>query len=263
MKSSRSIWEWGLILVGLAVVVATLSPSIGGDGSVRFQTADAWLRGEQAYSKFSLVMPLLSMPLGWAAQVAGVNPAEWVAYFNFIVFVVMASAVYPEIARRYSPATGRAWLLLMLGASMFPHHLQHYYGEVLSGMCFFAGVLWMDRHRWLSAVLLAAACSATPALLIPFAGLAAIWFLVDRNLVPVIATVLAVAIALLEPWIKGGEVGGGYLSDGERGFQTILPYSGMPSFSYPMGFGVRNCQTKCDKSSAPKSKGELADWKGL
>lgn len=238
MKSSRSIWEWGLILVGLAVVVATLSPSIGGDGSVRFQTADAWLRGEQAYSKFSLVMPLLSMPLGWAAQVAGVNPAEWVAYFNFIVFVVMASAVYPEIARRYSPATGRAWLLLMLGASMFPHHLQHYYGEVLSGMCFFAGVLWMDRHRWLSAVLLAAACSATPALLIPFAGLAAIWFLVDRNLVPVIATVLAVAIALLEPWIKGGEVGGGYLSDGERGFQTILPYSGMPSFSYPMGFGV-------------------------
>ncbi|WP_058833873.1 hypothetical protein [Luteimonas abyssi] len=238
MRASRSFWEWGLIVVGLIVVVTTLSPSIGGDGSVRFQTVDAWLRGEAAYSKFSLVMPLLSMPLAWAAVVAGVNPAEWVAYFNFAAFVVLSGLAYVEIARRYSPAVGRAWLLLMLGASMFPHHLQHYYGEVLSGMCFFVGILWMDRCRWLSVLLLAAACAATPALLVPFAGLAAVWFLVDRKVVPLVATVAAVAVALLEMWLKGSGVGGGYLSAGERGFQTILPYSGLPGFSYPMVFGL-------------------------
>ncbi len=161
-----------------------------------------------------------------------------VAYFNGLVFLVMGAAAYPELARRYSPETGRAWLLLMMAASMFPHHLQHYYGEVLTSLCLLLGILWISHRSLIAVLLLALACVTTPALLVPFAAVAFVWLLVRRNPLPMLALLIAGAIFLGETLIKYRGFDSGYLSDGEHGFATVLPYSGRPGFSYPMFFGV-------------------------
>lgn len=238
MKPMRSALEWSLIAVGVMVIALSASPTINGDAAVRYMTVQHWLGGDGGYSKFSLLQPALSMPLAWLAVALGIAPPQLVAYFNIIVFVGLAAAAYPELARRYSAAVGRTWLLLMMGASMFPHHLQHYYGEVLSSMCLLLGILWIDRRPWIAVPLLALACASTPALIIPFAATSLVWLVARSNLAPCLALVLAVAVVVCETWIKNGGLSTSYLSDSEHGFPTILPYSGKPGFSYPMVFGV-------------------------
>lgn len=238
MKSSRSAIEWGLIAAGVVVIALTLHPAILGDAAVRYQTIEYWLGEGGGYSKFSMIQPALSMPLAWLANAVGIDPAHLVAYFNGLVFLVMGAAAYPELAQRYSPETGRTWLLLMMAASMFPHHLQHYYGEVLTSLCLLLGFLWIDHRRGIAVLLLALACASTPALLVPFAAVAFVWLPVHRSPLPMLALFIAGAIILGETLIKYGSLDSGYLSDGEHGFATVLPYSGRPGFSYPLFFGV-------------------------
>lgn len=238
MKHARSMLEWSLIGTGLVILFATLAPAIGGDGAVRFESVLSLLHGEGGFSKFSLVQPMLSMPLAWLAVARGSNPAGYVAYFNLLVFLLLAMPAYAAIARRYTAATARAWVLLILGASMFPHHLQGYYGEVLSAMCFFVGALWIERRPVPSVLLIALACASTPALLLPYMVLAAMWFILKRRIAPPVAAIGAVALILLDVWIRNAGSGNGYLSDNEHGFQTILPYSARPGFSYPLVFGT-------------------------
>lgn len=238
MKSSRSAIEWSLIAAGVVVIALTLHPAILGDAAVRYQTIEYWLGEGGGYSKFSVIQPALSMPLAWLANAVGIDPTHLVAYFNALVFLVMGAAAYPELARRYSPETGRVWLLLMMAASMFPHHLQHYYGEVLTSLCLLLGILWLSHRSLIAVLLLALACVSTPALLVPFAAVAFVWLLVHRSPLPMLALFIAGAIILGETLIKYGGLDSGYLSDGEHGFATVLPYSGRPGFSYPMFFGV-------------------------
>lgn len=238
MKLSRSAIEWSLIAVGAVIMALTLRPAISGDAAVRYQAIERWLGSDGAYSKFSMIQPALSMPLAWIAVAIGVEPARLVSYFNAIVFVAMVAAAYPELARRYSPRVGRMWLLLMMGASMFPHHLQHYYGEVLASLSFMLGILWIDHRPKIAVLLLALGSATTPALFVPFAAVAVIWLLACRNPLPMLALFLAGIIMLGETWIKYGGLNSGYLSEGEHGFATILPYSGRPGFSYPLFFGV-------------------------
>ncbi|MBN6109999.1 hypothetical protein [Xanthomonas bonasiae] len=230
--------EWCLIVSGLLVAVATLSPSVGGDGAVRFETVARMLNSGGGFSKFSLIQPLLSLPLAWLALAFEARPVVYVAYFNFLIFSVLSVPCYLELARRYSPGVGRKWLLLMLGASMFPHHWQNYYGEVLSALCLFAGALWVERRPLPAALLLAIGCINTPALLLPMIALAVTWFVMRKKVAPSIAVVLALVVIVAEMWFKGILDGQGYFSDSEHGFQTVLPYSGLPGFSYPVSLGV-------------------------
>ncbi len=236
--AARPIIEWCLIALGVLVVSATLAPNVGGDGAVRYASVQGFLLGEGQFSKFSLVQPLLSMPLAWLAVALHVDPSTFVAYFNYLVFIALAIPAYRQLARRYGGATGRAWLLLMLCASMFPHHLQNYYGEVLSALCLFLGVLWVERRSWASMMLMAIGCVNTPALLPPFLGLALVWFALDKKKVPCASAAIAIAAIALELWFKHAGAADGYFSDGEHGFQTILPYSGRPGFSYPVILGI-------------------------
>ncbi|MDQ1091844.1 hypothetical protein QE400_001257 [Xanthomonas sacchari] len=235
---AQSIIEWSLIALGFLVVLATLNPNVGGDGAVRFTSVQGFLQGDERFSKFSLVQPLLSMPLAWLAVALHVEPSRFVAYFNFLIFILFAIPIYRQIMRRYGAGTGRAWLLLMLCGSMFPHHLQNYYGEVLSALCLFLGVLWVERRPLASMVLMAVGCVNTPALLPPFLAFALVWFVLDKKKIPCASAALAIAAVAFELWVKHAGAAGGYFSDSEHGFQTVLPYSGRSGFSYPVLFGL-------------------------
>src|SRR6185369_17960113 len=55
-----------------------------------------------------------------------------------------------------------------------------------------------------------------------------------RDVLPLLATI---ALVLAENWIRrGSPFSQGY--DDNHGVQTIMPYSGLPGFSYPFFFGL-------------------------
>lgn len=219
-------------------MAATLHPVVGGDGLGRFNSMQALLGDGGKYAKYSLVLPVLSVPLAWAGDLFGIERIAAVAYFNVLFFFAFSGLIYQQLSIRYSPRVGRLWLLLMAAGSMFPHHLQNYYGEVVTALAFFLGVLWIRRHPFAAAVLMAVACANTPALLPPFLVLALAWFVLEEERVPLAAFALAAGLVALDAWIKHGSEGAGYFSRAEHGFKTMLPYSGLPGFSYPLPLGI-------------------------
>jgi hypothetical protein len=93
-----------------------------------------------------------------------------------------------------------------------------------------------DRRR-LGWALLVAGSVNTPA---SFVGLlfVSLWYAWTRkrlrHLLPVAATA---ALLMLESWVRrGGPLVSGY--EGSAGNPTIMPFSGLPGFSYPLFFGV-------------------------
>lgn len=238
MKDFRVSWEWLLILSGVVCLLVTLHPSVGGDGLVRFASVQTILDGSGSHSKFSLVQPVLSVPLAWLADRLGAERAPYVAWFNVSVFLVFSALIVRLLAHRYGAIVARTWLLLIIMGSMYPHHLQNYYGEVFTSLSLFLAALVLPRRPVVAIGLSALGVMNTPALLLPFAGVAIAWFVAERRLAPSIALLIAVVLVLAEMWVKHAGVGQGYLADSEHGFATLMPYSARPGFSYPLLLGL-------------------------
>lgn len=232
--------EWTPVFLGLIAICLTLAPSIASDGAVRFSAVRALL-GEQGsiQIKFSLVQPLLSMPLAWLAKLTGHPEEKTVAYFNLLVVVGGGSYLYKLAAEKYSPQAARISLLVLGSASMLPHHLQWYYGEVLTSIGLSIGVLCLERKPILSTLMFALGLVNTPALIPPFILVAVVYLWHKRGWQPIAGAAGALSITVLENVIKYGSLKGNpYLADAEHGFHTVLPYSGQPGFSYPLFFGL-------------------------
>lgn len=86
-------------------------------------------------------------------------------------------------------------------------------------------------------MLAALAVLNTPALL-PAVGLASLAAaVIGRRWYPLLAPLTAAALVALETVAKYGSLQGSpYLAEAERGFRTVMPYSGEPGFSYPLFF---------------------------
>ena len=226
-----------LLLFLLSIYI--LSPfGIDGDGAARYDALSRFLsEGNLSRSPYSLIGPLASAPL-WLLGSALGSPEWWAARFNFLLFVLCLAGFYraltPEIDRR----TTVRFLLLLTVASMFPHHLGRYYGEVFTALFVTLGIAVVvvkgAYWGWLLAVLGGANTPAT----VPALGLVALgwsWRTRDvRHLVPVI---MAGVLVMGESWLRrGGPFETGYA--GNSGARTVLPFSGQPGFSYPLLFGV-------------------------
>ncbi|MBF0586877.1 hypothetical protein INT08_06245 [Prosthecochloris sp. N3] len=227
-----------LLWSGILLLVTTASPSIHGDGAVRFSAVNAVMEGDPVPAiKYSLLQPLLSLPLAYAASLFGTGVKQTVSMFNILVFLMLAKTLFDSLSRIYSSAIARHTLLLLVGASMLPHHLQHYYGEVLSTLAITSGTLLHRRSRICSVLLIAVGLANTPAML-P-AGLAGALVLVRKQPLFLGAVLIAALLTVAEnTWKYGLLTDTGYLSESEKGASTIMPYSGLPGFSYPLFFGV-------------------------
>lgn len=235
--------EWFLIFSGFIALCVTLSPSIASDGAVRFSAVRALL-GEPGtlQVKFSLVQPVLSLPLAWFAKIVGQPEQKAVAYFNLVIFALGGTYLYKLVADRYSSKVARLSLLALCCASMVPHHLQWYFGEVLTSVLLSIGILDLGRRPVVSTLMFALALANTPALILPFLVAAIVYswrFRLSQGWQPVVSAAGAIAIAAFENIIKYGSLRGSpYLTTAEHGFHTILPYSGQAGFSYPLFFGI-------------------------
>lgn len=216
------IVDLAFLFVGIAVLWA-IPHHIGGDGEIRFEALARLLReGRLATPRYSIVGPLFALPL----HLAGVTEL-----YNVTLFTLSLAIVWRELR-------DRTLLLLLVFASMFPNHVQVFYGEPFTALAITVGVLWLSRGRGLAgwtAIVLGAV--NTPASVVGVAGIALVEARRTKKLAPLLAPAVVLGLAFIENAVmRGHPLRTGY--EGDVGFRTAMPYSGKPGFSYPFFFGL-------------------------
>lgn len=234
----RATVEWLLVAVALVLFFLVLPHQLGNDDNVRFADIEALLHhGTLTSSRYSLVMPLASVPFLLMGEIVG-SSAGWAARFNVIV-VALAILVVRRQLRGRDDSLLRSSLLVLLCASYLTNRLRDYDAEIFTGALVTIGIVALSTGRgrtrgWWAIVVGAA---NTPAAIVGVALLAvheAVRLRRLRELWPIAATALLV---MTEAWIRrGSPFDTGY--GGDHGYRTVLPYSGRPGFSYPFVFGL-------------------------
>ena len=216
--------------------------NITGDGRRRFDDLDALLRrGILTNGRYSLIGPLFSTPLYLLGGAFG-YPEGGAVFYNLLLFIIALIALRALLRDHLEPATLRRFLLLLIAGSLFPAAIATYYGETFTAVTMGVGMVaaLLARRRWArwtgwAAVALGAANlpAALPGL--GLALLARIW--TTRRWRYALPGVAAIALVVSESLIRrGSPFASMYL--GNAGDRTIMPYSGLPGFSFPFVFGV-------------------------
>ncbi|MBI3492212.1 MAG: hypothetical protein HY047_10595 [Acidobacteria bacterium] len=239
MAGRRLAWiEWALIGAGVLMYLFALPHDIGSDGWTRYQTMEElFTRGHVSAARYGVIQSVLAAPLWALGRIVGA-PVTFTSYFNRLVFLGTLAGIFLVLRRNQTKTFTRRFVLLLMSASMFPHHVQYFFGEVLTACAVFLGLLLISEGAIGSgSAALVIGIVNTPVSVLG-AGLVALRRFVAarswRLFVPVLA---AVTLMLGEFWIRrGSPLAAGY--EGDYGLPTILPYSGRPGFSYPLLLGV-------------------------
>ena len=163
-------------------------------------------------------------------------------FFNLTVFILGLIALNLLLRRYLEPGTLRRFLLLLVVGSMFPAALATYYGETFTAITVGVGLAAallaarrLGRAAGWAAVALGVA--NTPATLLALAGalLGRMW--ATRRLRYALVGAGAVALIVGESLARRGTAMA-TLYINNAGEKTIMPYSGLPGFSYPFLFGL-------------------------
>ena len=230
--------EIALILLGVVLLVTCLPHVIYDDGEIRFQMLSALLeRGEVSKYFYSFVGPLFSAPLWYLGRAAGTSE-WWCARFNVLVFGLAILALHRLMRGVLDSKTANRFLLLLIAASMFPFHVTTYYAEVFTACLVAVGLAAaIFRSKNWGWALIVVGVLNTPAALGGLGVLCLIQSLRTKRWRYLGLVVLALALNFGENWLRRGS----FFADGRGEYsvaRTVMPYSGMPGFSYPMFFGV-------------------------
>jgi hypothetical protein len=149
--------DLALLAVGLVILWA-IPHSIGADAEIRVQALAALLtEGRLAAPRYSLVGPLFAAPLFYAGLTA---------FYNVAIFTLALAFFWREL-RDLRP------IVLLVFASMFPNHVQVFYGEPFTALTVTAGVLLLTRDRSLPGwALVVLGAVSTPSSVLGVAGIA-------------------------------------------------------------------------------------------
>jgi hypothetical protein len=233
-------FDIALFACGMGVVA--VSPlQIAGDARSRYHSLEMLLTtGTFENTSYSLVGPVFAAPL-W---LLGKDPAgrlQSVSYFNLTVFALASLTLFWSLRRAVGSEPTRRFLLILLFASAYPRELQNFNNEVFSSVilgCACIGLaLGRGFNRWLSAIGVVLATANMPGLAVGVA-LAMLHVVLHEKRVRWLLILCICALAILgEAWLRRGSPWlSGY--EGNSGFKTVMPYSGMPGFSYPFFLGL-------------------------
>ncbi|MEU8321302.1 hypothetical protein AB0C33_23380 [Nonomuraea sp. NPDC048881] len=231
--------ETGMIVAGFAGMLFLLPRLDWGDGSVRyFQLTALLTQGTVPDGKYSMVGPLLSAPLWLIGKLVG-SPEWWTLRYNTLLLMGGLAFVWFTLRNRLPRRLLRRFILLLIFASMFAHHQLGYNGETFTAILVLTGTVGLVagkvRPGWLA---IAVGVASTPAALPAMALMTTKWIWDVRRLRWALAVCSAVALVMVEAWLRrGSPFATGYEAD-DRGNRTIMPYSGLPGFSYPIFFGI-------------------------
>ena len=249
----QALW----IIFGLVCLAVSLSPVVDGDGMARYLDLLNLAKGERPIDKFSSIQIVLAMPLYQLGKLWGA-PEVWVGYFNFIIFSLSLGSLWVLLPKdRRFPV-----IVLLMGASMLPHHVGYFYGEMLSVCATMVGLLCLvENKRVVAGILLGIGTAQTPALM-PAFGLTLLYLAITRrNIFYGFYLAIPLLITLGDNWFKyGTPLFSAYLQASEHGAKTIMPYSGLPGFSYPLIFGLMSVFLSFGKGLAFFAPGLFFRW---
>ena len=227
-----------LLVLGALMLLLVLPHEVSGDGWQRYFALGALIEWrELSRTPYSYVGPLVSAPLYLLGKLF--PPTDWwIARFNTVVFIAGIAVAHRLLRTRVDAAIRGRFLLLLMAASMFPHHLEGYFAEVFTSVLVALGLAAVAAgysvRGWAAAIV---GIVNTPATVVALAASALRHIWDTRRLRYVLPVVVAAAGIALESWIRrGSPFVSGYGDN--HGDVTMLPYSGRPGFSYPMFFGL-------------------------
>jgi hypothetical protein len=229
---------WGLLALGLLVLFFVLPHRIEGDGQLRFDALQGWLAGHGIPdTKFPLIGSLPSIPLMLLGRVIA-SPEFWVSRYNVIVYAAGLVLLYRLLRGRLASDVLAAFLLLLGTTAMLPNSLTGFGAETFSAMAVATGLAAWSIGRWKTAtVLLGVGVANQPASFVGLAFAMGWWAWRVKRVRALAPLVLSAGLWMLENTvIRKSPLSSGYQND--HGYQTLLPYSGLPGFSYPPFYGV-------------------------
>jgi len=229
---------WALLAFGLLVLFFVVPHDVQGDGRLRFDALQSWLDGRGIPdTKYPLVGSLPAIPLMLLGHL-GPSAEWWVARYNVIIYAAGIGALYWLLRDRLSDDVLMAFLLLLGTTAMLPNSVTGFGAETFSAMTVAAGLAAWSTGRWKSGVaLMGVGVANLPASFVGLALAMGWWAWREKRVRALAALVLSAGLWLLEGTLRRkSALSTGYEND--HGFQTLLPYSGLPGFSYPTFFGV-------------------------
>jgi hypothetical protein len=229
---------WALLGLGLLLLLFVLPHGIEGDGRLRYDALNGWLNGQGLPdTKYPLAGSVFAIPLMLLGHL-GPSAEWWVSRYNVLVYAAGLGFLYWLLRGRLPKDVLAAFLLLLGTTAMLPGSLTGFGAETFSAMTVGAGLAAWSAGRWKTGtVLLGLGVANLPA---SFVGLAfaMVWWAWRMKRVRALAPLaLSAALWLLESTLRRkSALSTGYEND--HGFQTLLPFSGQPGFSYPTFFGV-------------------------
>jgi len=227
-----------LLALGLLLLFFVLPHNIEGDGRLRFDALQGLLAGHGIPdTKYPLIGSLFSIPLMLLGHVVG-SPEWWVARYNVIVYATSIGLLYRLLRGRIANDVLGAFLLLLGTTAMLPNSLTGFGAETFSAMVVGTGLAACAVGRWKTAtVLVGLGVANMPATIVGLALAIGWWAWREKRLRALAPLLVAAALWMLENTVRRrSPFATGY--GGDHGFQTLLPYSGLPGFSYPTVFGV-------------------------
>ena len=219
------------LVIAAPYVYMKMPHEISSDGYLRLETTRYLARGEVIDQPVPLLFSVLALPLYHFGDV--------VALFNMVTLFVGLAWLSLLFWRRVPAPLIRRFVLIVLAASMFGHHTQVFFGELLTAMLMAIGIGLMV----VGSATLGTAAAALGVINMPAAVPAFGLMLLDRAKPPYRLLKAAWPIAvcavliMLEFYLRRGHpLASGY--DGDVGAKSVMPYSGRPGFSYPIVFGV-------------------------
>jgi hypothetical protein len=205
---------------------------------LRFDAVQSLLGGHGIPdTKYPLIGSLFSIPLILLGHLVG-SPEWWAARYNVVVYGAGIGLLYALLRGRIAGDLLGAFLLLLGTTAMLPNSLTGFGAETFSAMAVGTGLVAWSVGRWKTAtVLLGLGVANMPASIIGLAIAVGWWAWREKRLRALAPLLLAAALWMLENTLRRkSPFATGY--GGDHGFQTLLPYSGLPGFSYPTFLGV-------------------------
>jgi hypothetical protein len=227
-----------LVDAGLVLLAFVLPHEIAGDSAVRFAALRQLLEQHTiSRTEYSLVQPLAAAPFYLAGKFL-FTPDWWCARFNIALFAIALTAARALVRAEEDRRLLRTMSLVLVAASMFPRYLTGFDTEVFTAVLVAVGVLAVQHGRglagWMAIVI---GVVNTPAAIVGLVFVVVVHGWQRRGWRHAIAVPAAVALVLAESWIRRGSPWvSGY--EHNAGYRTVMPYSGLAGFSYPLFFGL-------------------------